>query len=129
MCLQYKSIWNIPLYIVQWLQPSKCTISNWNASHIKGAYSFHTPFLELIIMIKYGVSICEGNIYYCYVVPMGHPIHIATWMRSSIIEYSPTLLRHHSRHPPYCQLSSHSQQQWPQPALPVFHITFCMHGT
>ena len=29
---------------------------------LKGAYSFHTPFFKLVRLIKYGVSIGEGNI-------------------------------------------------------------------
>ena len=47
--------------------------------HLKGAYSLHTPFLELIRMITYRVSIGEWNIYYCHVVSMGCPRHIFTW--------------------------------------------------
>ena len=45
---------------------------------VKGAYSFHTPFCELVRMIKYRVSLGKWNIYYCHVVFMGCPRHIFT---------------------------------------------------
>ena len=38
---------------------------------IRGASSLHTPFLELLRIIKH------HN--YCHVVLMGHPRHIFTW--------------------------------------------------
>ena len=47
--------------------------------NIKGAYSLHTPILELVRIIKYRVSIGEWNIYYCPVVPIGCLKHILTW--------------------------------------------------
>ena len=60
--------------------------------HVKGAYSLHTPFLELIRMIKYRVSIGEWNIYYCNVVPMGCPKHIfiimAFWWFASNLRFA-----------------------------------------
>ena len=48
-------------------------------TELKGAYSLHSPFLELVRMIKYRVSIGDWNIYYCHVVPMGFPRHSFTW--------------------------------------------------
>ena len=44
---------------------------------VKGAYSLPTPFLEIVRMIKYRVSMGCWNICYCDVVSMGGPIHIS----------------------------------------------------
>ena len=48
------------------------------SNSLKAAYSFHTLFLELVIMIKYRFSIGEWNIYYCHVVPIGRRRYIFT---------------------------------------------------
>ena len=48
----------------------------------------HTPFLELVRIIKYRDLIGEWNIYYCHVVPMGCQRHIFTsfsWFTSKFV--------------------------------------------
>ena len=41
--------------------------------------SVHTPFLELVIMIKYRFSVGEWKIYYYHVACIACPRHVFTW--------------------------------------------------
>lgn len=62
---------------------ARCLQKFWDVPYYteRGIFTFpdvHTPYLELVRLIKYRVSIGKWNLYYCHVVPIACPINIFT---------------------------------------------------